>query len=56
MKRVTYKGLIYTVEESFNDHYKLSGIGWRKKSDCTHWLSGWFKKFFEGDWMGLWKL
>lgn len=56
MKKVTYRGLIYTVEESIYGFYKLSGIGWRQKSDCTHWLAGWFKKFFEGDWMGLWKI
>ena len=54
LKRTTYNGLIYTVEEIQDQHkecdeywYKLSGIGWVKKSDCTHWLSGWFTKFFK---------
>lgn len=56
MKKVTYNGLIYTVEDESLHHYKLSGIGWKKKSECTHWLSGWFYKFFKGDWKNIFNL
>lgn len=53
MKKVTFKSKIYTVEEEQLDYYKLSGIGFRPKSECSHWLSGWFYKFFQGDWTNL---
>ena len=57
LKKVTYNGLIYTVEEKSKvmQWYKLSGIGWIRKEDCAHWLSGWFYKFFQGKWSKLFK-
>lgn len=34
MNKVTYNGEIYTVEEEFNDYYRLSGSLWVKKNLC----------------------
>ena len=55
LKKVTYNGLIYTVEDEAGNFYKLTANGWVKKEDCTHWLSGWFYKFFQGKWSKLFK-
>jgi len=50
MKRVTFKGHIYTVEQTRlrNDEviYQLSSGEWVAKKNTTHWLAGWFYKFF----------
>jgi len=34
MKKIIYRGDIYTVEEESSDFYKLSGNIWVKKSQC----------------------
>ena len=40
MKKVTYNGDLYTVEEKSlaGRFYKLSGIGWVDKKECRHWI------------------
>ena len=60
LKKVTYNGLIYTVEEmrlrNNELFYRLSGLDFYvKESECTHWISGWFYKFFQGKWSKLFK-
>jgi len=50
-ERVTYNGEIFTIDEkrlrSNELMYKLSGKDYYvRASECTHWLSGWFYKFF----------
>ena len=55
MKKVTYNGLIYTVEQTRlrNDEviYQLSGGEWVAKKDTIHWLAGWFYKFFNAKYL-----
>jgi len=51
MKKIIYRGDIYTVEEESSDFYKLSGNFWVKKSACTEITD--FKITFEGVFLAL---
>lgn len=46
MKKVTYKGLLYSVEDSTQNQFKLSGLGWVEKKDTASHLTGFMYKIF----------
>lgn len=52
MKKVTYHGKIYTVEDKTINQLKLTGIGWVEKTETTHWMSSIFYLFFNIEWKG----
>lgn len=50
MKKATYHGKIYTVEDSTMNQIKLTGMGWVEKKETEHWISGLFYLFFGIEW------
>ena len=52
MKKTTYHGKIYTVEDSTKNQVKLTGIGWVEKKETANVSTGIFYLFFGIKWSG----
>ena len=52
MKKLTYHGKIYSVEDSTMNQIKLTGIGWVEKKETANLLTGLFYLLFNIDWKG----
>ena len=52
MKKLTYHGKIYTVEDETLNQVRLTGIGWVEKKETANLLTGLFYLLFNIDWKG----